>query len=226
MKRTIILIALFAFAGHAQARSIEENVLAFYPDVVETLNRHGFEGPFGHEVARMALVRQIIEDGAQRDHSKSMVGMVPGGINRKVVRSLGLEPGATNVHGYKLTTVPAHDGQRSYAIYGPRANVLSVAAIALVWERYVNELQCFDDADARVWNQAKVISRKIAEGNAKPQAKVHFRNVLREKRHKLLRRVNRIYGSNAAGVVVRLAKEILPLCGIVCRNVSDRIGPQ
>ncbi|GEM_PF-870277 len=211
MKKLLLALLVCAVAAHAEARTIEEQILAHYDRVLTELKKKGFEGPFGEEVAKLALVRQIHEDGPQREHSRSIVGMVPGGVNQEVVKSLGLRLGKCNSQGLTLKRLKANDGQSTYGIYGPRANVASVVAIALVWDKYVNEFSSFKPEEVRAWNLSKVISRDIAAGTAAPKAKVTFRTRLVEPRKEALKRANRIYGARAAKHIEREVKRMAPL---------------
>jgi hypothetical protein len=81
----------------------------------------------------------------------------------------------------------------------------------MVWDRYVNELQTFNPDEVRAWNKAKVISRKISNGTASPQAKVMYRNKVAEISKDTLEKANRIYGKNAARAIKSLVKKLEPL---------------
>jgi hypothetical protein len=211
MRVTLIITVVLLVAQITHARTIEERVLVNYPNVLAKLKDKGFAGPFGQEIAKFATLRQIIEDGPGRKHSKSIVGMIPAGLNKEVVQELGLKVGSKNDEGFKLKRITAKDGQGTYAIYGQRANVLSAVAIAMVWDRYVNELECFKPDEVRAWNKSKVISRKMSKGSASPQAKVLYRNRLAKISRNSLERANRIYGKNAANAIKSLVKKYEPL---------------
>lgn len=210
VKQLICTAGMLAAVSNAHAASIEEHVLTNYGLVLEKLSGVGFEGPFAEEVGRMALMRQVIEDGPGRPHTKSMVGMVPGGLNREVMHDLGFKLGEVRFDGLKLSSLTANDGQGCYALYGPRANVVSAAAIALLWDKYVNKLGCFKGSEIRAWNQSRVISRAIARGDAPPQAKVRFRNRLSTPRKQILKKANRIYGGSPE-TVMRLVDKMEPI---------------
>ncbi len=211
MKVTLITILFLLISSSGFARTIEERVLVNYPKVLTQLKDKGFAGPFGEELAKFAVLRQIIEDGPSREHSKSIVGMIPGGVNREVIKELGLKVGKENKQGYELKRITAKDGQGTYAIYGPRANILSAVAIVMVWDKYVNELACFKPEEVRAWNKAKVISRRLEQGDASPQAKVMYRNKLKKIYRRALEKANRIYGKNAAYAIKKLVNKYEPL---------------
>ena len=211
MRKFLLVILVFTTAGYTYARTIEENILVRYPLVLERLQEEGFHGPFGQEVARFAVLRQIIEDGPTREHSVSMVGMSPGGMNKEVMNHLGLTPGNMNTDGLVLKTVGTNDGQRCYAIYGPRADVTSTVAIALLWDKYVNEMPNFKLEERLAWNQSKAISEKLAKGETGDVAGRVFLTCLASETKKVLAKANRMYGSLAANQIQRMVSDMEPL---------------
>ena len=211
MKKFLLVILVFTSAGYVHARTIEENILVRYPLVLERLQEEGFHGPFGQEVARFAVLRQIIEDGPTREHSVSMVGMSPGGMNKEVMNRLGLVQGNENRGGLVLKTIGTNDGQRCYAIYGPRADVTSTVAIALLWDKYVNEMPNFKPEEKQAWNQSKAISESLAKGETDDVAGRAVLACMAGETRKVLAKANRMYGSLAANQIQRMVSDMGPL---------------
>jgi hypothetical protein len=211
MRKFLLVILVFVTAGYTEARTIEENILVRYPLVLERLQEQGFHGPFGEQVARFATLRQIIEDGPTREHSVSIVGMSLGGINKEVMNYLGLIPGNRNNDGLVLKTVDTNDGQRCYAIYGPRADVTSTVAIALLWDKYVNEMPNFKTEERHAWNQSKAISEKLAKGETEDVAGRAVLSCMAAETRKVIAKANRMYGSLAAGEIQRMVSDMGPL---------------
>jgi hypothetical protein len=211
MGKFLLVILVLVTAGYADARTIEENILVRYPLVLERLQNEGFHGAFGEQVARFAVLRQIVEDGPTREHSVSMVGMCPGGMNKEIMNHMGLVPGTKNQDGLVLGTVDAHDGQQSYAIYGPRADVTSTVAIALLWDKYVNELPYFKLEERLAWNQSKAISERIAKGEISDEAVRLVLTSVSDKAKEVIAKANRMYGSLAATQIQRMVKDMKPL---------------
>ncbi len=211
MRKFLLVILVLVAAGYAEARTVEENILVRYPLVLERLQEQGFRGPFGEEVAKFAMLRQIIEDGPTREHSVSIVGMSIGGMNKEVMANLGLIPGNENNNGLVLKTVDTNDGQRCYAIYGPRADVTSTVAIALLWDKYVNEMPNFKPEEKYAWNQSKAISEQIAKGETSQAAGRGVLTCLTGETRKVLAKANRMYGSLAAGQIQRMVSDMEPL---------------
>jgi hypothetical protein len=220
MKKFLLLTLVLVIGVEAEARTIEEHILVSYDRVLAHLKQRGFEGPFGEELAKLAMIRRIHEDGPNREHTKSIVGMIPGGINRKVMKDLGLRIGKESSQGLTLKQLTANDGQQTYGIYGPGASVVSTVAIVMVWDRYVNELGCFDESEIRAWNKSKVISRSLANGTATPKAKVLYRSRLAETRKKILEKANRLYGVNAAKHIAKTAEKMAPIFELVKPRVA------
>ncbi|MEW6114565.1 MAG: hypothetical protein AB1664_20695 [Thermodesulfobacteriota bacterium] len=211
MKWLLLVILVLAASWPSEARTVEEHILVRYAMVLEKLKARGFDGPFGEQVARFAMMRQLVEDGSNRDHSVSIVGMVPGGMNKEVMTHLGLVLGQRNHEDLTLKSVGAHDGQQSYAIYGPRADVASTVAIVLLWDKYVHELPCFKKDEIRAWNQSKVISKKLAKREASEQAALIFRTSVAEDGRKVLEKANRLYSPTAASHIQRMVREMEPI---------------
>jgi hypothetical protein len=211
MRKFLLVILVLVMAGYSEARTIEENILVRYSLVLERLQEHGFHGPFCEEVARFAVLRQIIEDGPTREHSVSIVGMSLGGMNKEVMDHLGLIQGNKNNEGLVLKTVDSNDGQRCYAIYGPRADVTSTVAIALLWDKYVNELPNFKPEERLAWNQSKAISETLAKGETDDVAGRAVLGCMAGETRKILAKANRMYGSLAASQIQRMVTDFGPL---------------
>jgi hypothetical protein len=204
----ICVIVLISSAGYAADDPYSRNVELHYRKVVETLKEHNITGPFGEEVAKYALMRQILEDGTNRPHHTSIVGMYPGGLNERVMKNrLGL---SKDHPVYKLYTVPTPEGTSSYAVAGPYANVLSAAAIALVWDEYINGgVFSVKRAYIDCWNLCCVLSAEIANKTCSEEQLTKYKE-MSQLREEAIHRVNSMYGPNAVSVkqqVKRLEKE-------------------
>jgi hypothetical protein len=205
MKYLSIIVCILLAPVVANAKSIEEHILVSYGLVMDQLGERGFEGPLADEVGRFALIRQLIEDGQNREHSVSIVGMCPGGANERVMCELGLTLGATNQEGLTLKKVTSN-GETFYALYGPRADVYSVVAVALLWDKYVNEAQTsrFKDEEIHAWNVSKEISRRInAKAATAEEIDRYFGQLAAPRRH-AIEKANRMYSPTAAAAITRI----------------------
>jgi len=209
MRYFTLVFCLWLAPVLADAKSIEEHILVSYRHVVNELQERGFEGPMAEEVGRFALIRQLIEDGQNRDHSVSIVGMCPGGANERAMCDLGLTLGATNEDGITLKKITSN-GETFYALHGPRSDVYSVVAVTLLWDRYVNEAQthCFKNEEIHAWNVSKEISRRIGAGAATDQELDRYFGDLAVPRRKAIEKANRLYSSTAAAAITKIVNDM------------------
>jgi hypothetical protein len=203
------VLVLFA-AMEANAKSIEEHILVSYSLVVDELKDRGFGSPLAEEVGRFGLIRQLIEDGQNRDHSVSIVGMSLGGANESVLRELGLTMGATNDAGFTLKKVTSSDGETFYAVHGPRANVCSAVAIALLWDKYINHAytSSFAREQVEAWNRSKEISCKMCCNQATAEEIEDYHGELAALRRKAIEKANRMYSPTAAGAITKIVNDM------------------
>lgn len=208
---------LLMVVQQVHGKSVEEHILVSYNPVVTELKNHGFDGPLAKEAAKFALVRQLIEDGTNRDHSVSIVGMSLGGVNGLVMSRLGLEMGKENNGGLVLKTVTSSDGQACYGIYGPRANICSAVAIVLLWDKYITEAytSSFNQQEIEAWDASKNISRKIACGKANTDETAEYYGKLSLPRRKALTRANRMYSPTAAAAIEKIVTDMGPVFDFV-----------
>jgi hypothetical protein len=206
-----MMILAVPIAG--SACSIEEHILVHYNLVVDRLSEHGFKGPFAYETAKFALVRQIIEDGPDRHNSTSIVGMSLGGANAEAMRDVGLIMGCVNGAGMTLKQCMSSEGQAFYSVHGPRANVWSAAAIAILWNKYVNDVfkGTFSSEEVEGWNACKEISGKIASKSATPEEIERYRDSLVTVGKRVLRKANSMYSSTAAQVIAKIVEDMEPV---------------
>ena len=191
-----ILPALLLLSSGATAGQLttEEKVQFFYPNIVKQVQNHGLSGPIAHEVAKYAQLRCIHEDGPQRNHNVSYNGMVPGSPNREVVTRLYMPD-------CKLGRVSSNDGQGCYSISGPRAHIMASTAIALWYDMIINSTRyrVCNDEERRIWRESRHCSHMIAIDHPEVLYQVKF-DELRERREKIIRKVNSAYGPEGAGI--------------------------
>jgi hypothetical protein len=193
-------------------------VINRYGKVCDELERYGFLGPIAGEIAEHALLRQIYEDGTRRKPSISMVGMVPGGLNKLVLQELGLKH-----RGVKLKRIKANDGLGTYAFYGKDASLVSAVAIGLLLDKYIETLSKFSKRDKAIWRASKRCSKLIRINHADAEHLYRFRGLAKPRR-RILTRANSVYGPKAyllnrltrkhadAFASAKLAHELKSLC--------------
>ena len=87
----------------------------------------------------------------------------------------------------------------------------STVAIALLWDKYVNEMPNFKPEEKHAWNQSKAISEKLAKGETSDKAGHVALTCLAGETRKVLAKANRMYGSLAAGEIQRMVSDMEPL---------------
>jgi hypothetical protein len=208
MKYLLFALLIVITTTYVNAKSVQEHVLVNYKLVCDKLQERGFQGPFGREVAKFALIRQVIEDGQGRDHSVSIVGMSPGGTNAQVIEELGLAKGKLNRDGLSLERLTSENGETFYCIKGPHANVCSAVAISLLWDKYVNGAQRFSPSEVQVWNKSKSISQKIASNTATQEEVEVYQGDLAAPRRRVIEKANRIYSPTAAYAITKIVNDM------------------
>jgi|SRR5271157_3221182 len=217
MRYFLFSLLIVVTATSVNAKSIEEHVLVDYKLVCDQLQERGFQGPLAREVAKFALIRQVVEDGQTRNHSVSIVGMSPGGTNAEVLDELGLAMGKSNHEGLSLQRLTSNAGETFYCIKGPRANVCSAIAITLLWDKYVNGAQKerFTPSEVLAWNKSKTISQRIATNSATKKEVEAYEGELAALRRKIIEKANRIYSPTAAHTITKIVRDMEPLFDFV-----------
>lgn len=183
MKYLVILLVLIPSISFGNEDYVEQFYKEALVEVKEFLPQS-----IAEEVTLYALLRQKHEDGNNREPEVSINGMVAGGLNKRVMNRLDPEK-----KGVELKVVRAHDGQTSYALYGSRANLLSTAAIGMLFDLYVHNFGGFSQKDRIIWERSKSLARLMEYGLAKPRHKWQFRR-LEKDRKRIISKCNRIYG--------------------------------
>ncbi len=145
------VVLLCLISSNALSMTYVDHIESYYKPLVKELQGYGLRGPISLELAQFALLRQIHEDGIDRSADRSLNGMVPGGINQRVMDRLDWS-------FHKLSRVTANDGQGCYCIRGPRANIQGALAIALWYDEIISTWPSVDDRERALWERSKVNS--------------------------------------------------------------------
>ena len=192
MKRILKLppLALLLLYSGAWAGTLttEEKVQFFYPNIVKQVQNHGLSGPIAHEVAKYAQLRTIHEDGSQRPHNISYNGMGKGSPSKEIVAKLYCPD-------CKITTTATDDGVGSYGVIGPRAHIMSSTLVALWYDHIIlsDRFRICNEAEKKIWKESKWCSHQLAIGNPEVLFQIRY-DELRDKRLKILKKVNNAYG--------------------------------
>lgn len=177
---------LCLITSNSMGMTFADHIERYYPPLVQKVQEYGLEGPIAMEVAQFALLRQILEDGMDRSADRSFNGMVPGGLNQRVMEKLDWSR-------LKLSKVTANDGQYCYSITGPGANLQGALAIALWYDEIINDQPIIKDRERELWERSKTCSY------LQTTAFIDTRHVMtflgdEPGRLRLLKRVNELYG--------------------------------
>jgi len=195
----ILLLWLLPIITLAENNLTHESIIElYYEDTIREIQNHGFKGPIAAELAQFAMLRRIYEDGTNRPSSVSMNGMVPGQPNKDIIERLYMPECEVDV-------VRARDGQGCYRIQCSKANIMGSVAIALWYDKLIYELSCFSEKDKEIWDRSVRYSGLIETPFGTSEHQVEF-NLLKQKRIKLLERINSKYGPNGRGIAAQREK--------------------
>lgn len=149
--RFFAVFFLCLMSSNAMSMTYVDHIERYYKPLVQKIQEYGLKGPISMELAQFALLRQIHEDGLDRSPEKCLNGMVPGGINKRVMERLHWTDN-------ELSKVTANDGQGCYRITGPEANIQGALAIALWYDEIIDSGQAIKEHERELWERSKVNS--------------------------------------------------------------------
>ena len=112
-----------------------------------------FPGPISKEIAKVALARQILEDGPNRHINESIAGISVGGFNKEIVDNY--LPKHLSI-GY----IHDSDGNKFYHFKGNNAYLGSVLVISKLFDYYITK---FIKTEKKNWFLAKEVSKAIQQ---------------------------------------------------------------
>jgi hypothetical protein len=184
--KCILLSSVYANDNYL---SFEDHVLTSFKDSVACVKQVGITGPLAEEVTRWAIVRQLHENGLDRPATYCIPGIGCGGWNEENLKwSLKRIP-----NDIQLSRIRDSEGAPMYVLKGNKANLISTATVALLFDYYVNKFSWFSQKEKEAWAESKKYSYLIAQGFDLPQYHEAF-NKLKPEREKILRKCNGGYG--------------------------------
>lgn len=215
LKFPIILILILLSAGIVNANSFlsfEDHIITSYNASVECVKQVGIQGPLAQEVTQWAIVRQLHENGLNRPATYCIPGISCGSWNEENLRwSLKRIP-----NNIEVTRIRDEDGMALYVLKGNKANLVSTATVALLFDYYVDNFSWFSPKEKSVWTESKKYSYLISQGFAFPEYQEAFDN-LQPEREKILRKCNGAYGPGRDRIIGEV-KKLEPLFN----HVSER----
>ena len=198
MKRLIFFIICFSFITKAYGHTRENLITEFYPTVVKELQHYGWKGPIANEIAKVVMLRQIHEDGLEKEPDYSVPGLSFCNVIKNIVKSIHLKD-------ISCSTVTDNEGVLMFAFKGPNANIKACIIIAKLFDYYILNTSFFNKEQKELWNRTKIDSYLIHNNFILPEYIERF--VLQEEeRKKILFKCNRLYGPQAKNIEQQLQK--------------------
>ena len=179
---------MLSFTSNSQALTHRDRFDQDYQHVVTKLKSTDYPGPLAIEVAKVALARQVLEDGPNRHQDESIAGISIGGFNKVIVDS-------TLPEHIRVTSATDSGGDRFYYFKGFQATIYSAFVISRLFDYYISK---FLKSERRQWFMAKEVSKAIHQDPDSFELNSQFYNKLQP--IKILEKANRLYGPNHQSV--------------------------
>lgn len=196
--RFLKIIVLMALPSVCLADAHKNYFDTYLKDVTTRLHSSDYPGPLSHELAKVALARQSLEDGINRKSELSIAGISTGGFNKTIVEDVVSDTPLQIGYAYDS------EGGRFYQFRGDRANVYSALCIAKLFDFYVDRFLVNEQS---TWIAAKEVSRAIAIEPDSFELNHLFYNQLCP--DKTIEKANRLFGPKA-DYVLRIVKQAAP----------------
>ncbi len=185
---TLVLLSVVTVNANSFL-SFEDHVITSYNASVACVKQVGIQGPIAEEITRWAIVRQLHENGLNRPATYCIPGISCGSWNEENLRwSLKRIP-----NNIEVTRIRDEYGMALYVLKGNKANLVSTATVALLFDYYVDNFSWFSPKEKEAWSESKKYSYLIAQGFAFPEYQEAF-DSLQPEREKILRKCNGGYG--------------------------------
>jgi len=148
----ILLMLILPVSGEGSTFSYKEYFNNYLRATELRLRFKNFPGPLSQCIARVALARQVLEDGINRKPTESIAGISIGGFNKTILES-------TKYHWIKVNVARDSEGGKFYSLSGFRANVCSAVVIGRLYDYYVGS---FLKHYQKVWILSKETSKAIS----------------------------------------------------------------
>lgn len=184
-----LLLGALMLSTTSHPMSHQERFNQDYNQVVIKLKYSHFPGPLANEMAKVALARQVLEDGPNRHSKESIAGISTDGWNKTIVDS------CLPKH-IKVNTANDSTGARFYHFRGFQAPIYSALVISKLFDFYVSK---FLKSERRNWFLAKETSKAIQQNPDSMELNLRFYNKLNP--ITIIEKANQLYGPNHQFVV-------------------------
>ena len=196
--RLLKIMVFLAIPAVCSADAHKNYFDTYLKNVTTRLHFSDFPGPISHELAKVALARQSLEDGINRKTDLSIAGISTGGFNKTIVEDV------VSLSWLKIGFAYDTEGGRFYQFRGDQANVYSALCIAKLFNLYVDK---FLVKEQSAWLTAKEVSRAIVLEPDSFELHHLFYNQLRPE--KTIEKANRLFGPKHDSVI-RIVRQVAP----------------
>ena len=149
---TFLLCACTLFSPvYAEEQTFEDHVWGSFDESIQCVEQVGLTGPIAQEVTRWAIVRQLHENGLDRPATYCIPGISCGGWNKEMLEySLKMIP-----NELEISRIRDSEGLPLYVLRGDKANLVSTATVALLFDYYVTNLSWFSKQEKEAWSDSK-----------------------------------------------------------------------
>jgi hypothetical protein len=202
LKLPILFLLTVVLVSNASAfLSFEDHIITSYRDSIRYVEKAGIKGPIANEITKWAIVRQLHENGLDRPATYCIPGIGCGGWNEENLKWC-LKRIPNNI---QLSQIRDSEGALMYVLKGEKANLISTATVALLFDYYVEKMPWFSAKEKEAWSESKKYSYLISQGFVLPDYVEAFEN-LREEREKILRKCNGAYGPGRDRIIGEVKK--------------------
>lgn len=187
-KLVLLLIGVLMLCSPSYSMSHKERFNQDYQSTVIILKDCHFPGPLAEEMAKVALARQVLEDGPNRHPNESIAGISTGSWNKEIVDS------CVPKH-IKIDTINDLTGARFYHFKGSQSTLYSALVVSKLFDFYVNK---FLKSERKNWFLAKETSKAISQNPDSFELNLRFYNKLNP--IKIIEKCNKLYGPQADSV--------------------------
>lgn len=193
MVKLFILICVIFLPMSSYADSYEE----YFKEnlhIIENRLKSEFPGPLGSDLAKVALARQVLEDGVTRRRGESCAGISVGGFNTEIVNQV---IGRDNIH---KSSIFDSEGGRFYFFKGHFVNIYSAHVIAKLFDFYVYK---FIPKSKVTWIKSKELSKAIHLDPDSLELNIKYHSL---NPSKIILKCNQLYGPQSGSVEMMIQK--------------------
>ena len=181
----LLLIGVLMLSSTSYSLTHKERFNQDYNQLVIKLKYSDFPGPLSKEMAKVALARQVLEDGPNRHPNESIAGISIGGKNKEIVYQ-------TIPKHIKIQTI----NNSFYHFIGFQSNIYSAFIISRLFNYYINH---FMKSERKNWWLSIETSKAIQQNPNSVELNHRFYNKLNPIR--IIEKSDSYYGPEHQSVI-------------------------